>query len=272
MDIEWNDPNKLVAEVEKALKESCLNIRNHNEVIDQLADLKQEKDFRLFLIGLPYSGKSEDFASNNQYRAILLNSDDEERFVENFNRVCETYDIEDSKSFISNVLKINDDELKNSFWYDIIQACRKAKFEVDFNQWENRAGNAELGTTWLVNISIQYKVDNEDLVEFLSDCVNKEKVFAEYNSSLSPNYVVKFEEPLTGYKAFCLSQMQFDWMKEYLKNLRSNLLTKSDVDAWTLVMQLNNNLPDYPIPVGLLQMLPILIRQDRFLKQVFTGK
>ena len=95
-------------------------------------------------------------------------------------------DIEDSKSFISNILKINDDGLKNSFWYDIIQACRKAKFEVDFNQWENRAGNAELGTTWLVNISIQYKVDNEDLVEFLSDCVNKEKVLAEYNSSLSP--------------------------------------------------------------------------------------
>ena len=75
---------------------------------------------------------------------------------------------------------------------------------------------------------------------------------------------MKFEEPLTGYKAFCLSQMQFDWMKEYLKNLRSNLLTKSDVDAWTLVMQLNNNLPDYPIPVGLLQMLPILIRQIAF--------
>ena len=90
IDIEYNDPNKLVAEVEKALKESCLNIRNHTEVIEQLADLKQEKDFRLFLIGLPYSGKSEDFASNNQYRAILLNSDDEERFVENFNRVYET--------------------------------------------------------------------------------------------------------------------------------------------------------------------------------------
>ena len=269
IDLEYNSASSLVAEIDNALAERCVNIRNRDEIIEHLSNLGQGQNFRLFLIGLPYLGKATDFHLKNQYKALMLSDEDELRFIENFNSICDASEIEDSKSFLINKLGIANKEIKNSFWFDVIQASQKAKLEVDFNDWGNREVRPEWGSSWFINISVEYKLDNEDLLNFLSDCVNKDDVFSQFTASPVPLYIIKFEEPLYGYKAYCLDQMQFDWAVEYRENLRSHLLANSGTDAWKFVAQYNYEISQCPIPIRYLEMLPLLMREERFLNQVY---
>jgi len=269
IDISYNRTTEILSEVSTVLAERNINLRNNNELVEQLSKIEVGQNFRLFLIGLPYLGDAANFAEQNQYKALVFCDDQELRFVENFNKVCDATGIEDSKSFLINKLGIRGPEVKNSFWYDVIQACQKARREVDQNEWGNRGVTPELGTTWFINISVEQQLDNKELVKFLSDCVNKEDILSEYNLWEIPPYVLKIEEPIHGYKAHCLNQTKFDWLVEYRDNLRSYLLSDTGIDAWARVAQFNYQLAHCPLPVKLLLRLPELMKDERLITQVF---
>ena len=272
IDIEYSNTTSLMIEFDDILNNRSINNRNRTEVVDKISHLDQGKSFRLFLIGLPHHGKASDFEAKNQYKAVLLSDEDEVRFIERFNINCDAVEIAGSKSFLINKLGTSDQELKNSYWFDVIQASQKAKLEVDHNDWGNRKVSPELGTSWFINISVGYKLDKETLLNFLSDCVNKDEVYSQYVESPETLFILKFEEPLSGYKAHCFDQEQFDWISVYLEKLRAELLVKdSRNDAWSHVFNFNYELPECPIPHRIVRLLPILTRQDRLSSQLYTS-
>mgnify|MGYP001445879893 CR=1 FL=1 len=84
IDISYNRTKEILSEVSTVLAERNINVRNNNELVEQLSKIEVGQNFRLFLIGLPYLGDADNFAEQNQYKALVFCDDQELRFVENF--------------------------------------------------------------------------------------------------------------------------------------------------------------------------------------------
>ena len=222
------------------------------------------------LVGSPYYGSFKNFQTEHQYKAILVFSDQDQKFVKSFNRLCDETNISDPRSYILNNLKLDIKDLPD--WKDLIYACDQAKQEILNDKWEkNRGETPELGTTWLINVNFAMADEKNDLISFLSDCINSSKILEEYKKRADKVKIIKIAEPIRNFEAFILDEMQFYWLMTYTENLRSLILENTSSNSWTKISEFNGNLDQCPIPIRILPQLHQLARKDAFDHQIYSG-
>ena len=85
------------------------------------------------LAGLINFKNLEYFKKSSEWNPILIREKDDQEFVTRFNRICSEDEIEDKKNFLIKKLSLNEDDIKGSYWYDLLEATNGAKDEILIN-------------------------------------------------------------------------------------------------------------------------------------------
>ena len=136
------------------------------------------------------------------------------------------------------------------------QILRRTGHNVNGDR-HHRGVTPDVGTTWLINITIEYRASNSALIEFLSDCSNAPEVLREYETNAKP-FALKIKNPIALHHAFLLTSEQKDWVFEYLENLASEL-RKTSEPHWVVVATHNLSCSDCPLPLWVLTQLHQLL-------------
>ena len=242
--------------------------KHEQKLIEQLSEIPVHEKIRIMLAGLINFKNLEYFKKFSEWNPILIREKDDQEFVNRFNRICSEDEIEDKKNFLIKKLSLNEDDIKGSYWYDLLEATNGAKDEILINQWSrNRGRTPSLGTTWLVNIN--FEPESKNLQDFLSDCINGQEISSSIQAMSEELTIIKFAEPISMYEAFIFKEKQMMWIDDYLNSLTVMLGENSEMRSWDVIQKKNKSLDECPINLRVLPLLPQLLRKENIANQQY---
>lgn len=227
---------ELRSAVEQVLADHNVDAIARARTIGQLEAIAPGERCRIFLYGLPYFGRPEDFEATAKWGALLETPSNSLAVRGLFNEFCRLgADLADPTDFLTKEgAKHNLTSLtgRDGLWREVtglLLSSYLAKTEMTRGDpkvaGENRPYSRSSSSTWLryVTFTFQPAVPSE-LSAFLSDCHNAADIEATYLASQEDwTAVVKVPQPLDRYEAHLLGANAWSNLKAAVQELRARL-------------------------------------------------
>lgn len=253
------------------ISETC-----REQIMNRLNNLKLGKTCRLMLMGLPYFGSVENFEKDAEWRVLLEDSSNSEKFRWIFNDFCargaSTSNPEDfltkySKKF--GIRRTTDEAGEWRSYNDLLTAMYQAKEEICGQKdiYKSHRPYKENGaTTWLRYITFNY-IAKEDvaLLEFLSDCYNSKIILSSINNSGIEKHhaVIKIKMPLNGFEAYLLRKAEFNRFSSLLDSLRQTLFSTPEEEVFSVYeSEISKSCTSLPLPLYVIRRLDFFLENS----------
>ena len=277
VDLTYSSPADLASQVGDVLDQHRVSGAARRRILSELAAVDSHTDINLMFTGVPYFGAPASFNHDAEWGAILVTSDERERFLDIFNDVsARTEDIKDEQLYLPRY--IAPDSRAGSLWksyVDLIAAMEYARRELQGSEYadqDSRGYQRNLSTTWLRYITLKFApVVPTELQAFLDDVVNAGELTATYIAE--PHAwaaAVKLELPLTGSLGCLLNAEQADWLQTRRRELITDLRDATANAGWTTVAAWRTGLTTSPVPIPVIEQIAQLTRPERFAAQYMT--
>ena len=242
-----------ISSFDRWLSAKNINVVNLTKVREQINQVSVSAQFRVFFIGLPYYGSSEEFALTAPWLGLVLSGSQEVKFIERYNTVSASDFINDPDSYIVNTLGVSKSSPDFGMLCDMINATNEARHEVFRKTWSDYRGKTDdLSSTWLLNLSFYNISTTKPYDDFLSDCTNAREIRELIKlHNILPN-LVKVAHPLVAYEAFMLTKADFNWFQKFLFQLKQEIEATEPEQGWRTIDQFRDSLEFCPVPQRLI--------------------
>jgi superfamily II DNA or RNA helicase len=274
LDFPYSSREDLRSRLETILAQHHVADMFRDRIRTELEDLERTSEVSLMLTGIPYFGTPDDFQQSASWGAILVNSQDRDRFVHIFNDVsARSDDIKHVPGYLAPF--IAPDHRLGSLWksyVDLITAVEYARREINRIQFAGdgaRGYRESRGTTWLKYVTLTFEpVVPVALQEFLADATNKDILIASYLQDPARwRSVVRLELPLAGSLAWLLTADQTAWLQGAREQLIALLGNAAPENGFSEIGSWRSRLDCTPVPQPLVDQIARLIRAEHFATQ-----
>ncbi|MGV3527186.1 MAG: DEAD/DEAH box helicase [Candidatus Sericytochromatia bacterium] len=274
IDLTYKDVDDLLLTITDFLSSYHVPEAVRERIFTELKVISPGSEVRMMLTGIPYFGSEDKFDQHAEWGAILLSSEEHQRFLRIFNDVSwRMEDVKEQSSYLKQF--ITPDNHTGSLWksyVDLISAMEYARREINGVNYAGDAGRPfqrGLSTTWLRYVTFKYSAEVPQKLElFLGDVQNKDEIIIQYLTS-TKNWasILKLEMPLIGTWAYLLNESQDLWFNHEVERLQSRLQTILGERSFDEVNSWRSSLPSCPIPYRIVQKIDQVININRFSKQ-----
>lgn len=226
--------------VERVLDEHNADSIARARALSQLESIAPGERCRLFLYGLPYFGRPEDFDSTAKWGALLETPSNSLAVRGLFNEFCRLgADLSDPSDFlVKEGAKFNLTHLtgRDGLWREVtglLVSSYLAKAEMTRGDpkaaGENRPYSRASSSTWLRYVTFTHRpAVSPELATFLADCHNAPDIEAAYLESPEDwPAVVKVPLPLDRYEAHLVKAAPWAALRAAVQELRARLAEAS---------------------------------------------
>jgi hypothetical protein len=145
---------------------------------------------------------------------------------------------------------------------DAMDQARKEVLNDSSEAAQRRNYDPSSGTSWLKYYTFEYRPDlPPELDEFLKDAINRDDVAQQYLQSVDDwMKVLKVPLPLTGTKAYLLSEEQAEWFQAQREGLIGTLSESEVGEEFDMLDRWRRTLARIPVPTLIVRYF------DRFLR------
>ena len=235
-----------------------------NGLCNQIENLQTNQNARIILVGINYMKSRKDFERNSKWRPFFIKEDEDVDFVNFFNEISFSPIINDPTSYSNSMLNkypfIKDISLVKDFVY----ATNGAKKEMLNDISPNREYKIDLGTSWLINLSISFYDENLELSLFLDNCLNKSEILTLYKKNKKP-HAIKIKNPISNFFAILLDEEEYSWILNYRTSLLQKLINDNKKLPWEMIEIYNFQLEYCPLPQWILPRLYQILNEEDFI-------
>jgi superfamily II DNA or RNA helicase len=265
--VSYSNADDLEEKVNKVLEWHNASDAVRGRILSQVGRAEGGKRFNLLLTGLPFYGDPDQFEEEAEWGGLFVGPDERARFRTIFNEYSDLgEEIEKPKSFLRQY--VNPNSVRGSQWKgyrDMLDAMDQARKEVlnDSSEAAQRRNyDPSSGTSWLKYYTFEYRPDlPPELDEFLKDAINRDDVAQQYLQSVDDwMKVLKVPLPLTGTKAYLLSEEQAEWFQAQREGLIGTLSESEVGEEFDMLDRWRRTLARIPVPTLIVRYF------DRFLR------
>ena len=273
IDAGYRDHTELLTSVQATLEQHRVPSAVRQRLLERVAAVAPGGLCRLLLMGLPYYGSRERFATDAAWGAVLETGANSATFRHIFNESSSQgatlSDPTDLLVHHGGPYGIARDLAEGSEWrtyMDMLTSMFRAAQEVygstaTFKDQDHRAYQPYRSTTWLKYVTFHYRPSVPAALDaFLQDCYNRENILAVYQQAAARYpLLIKIPLPLSGFEAHLLDTEAAAWFQTTVDHLRSVLQTTPAPERCSTLDAERTRMPAVPVPPR------VLARLERFL-------
>lgn len=286
LDIKYGDAAEREESVRRLLLSHRVPEQRIASVLNEVRALPLAEEFQLILAGAPYYGPPEEFEEKAQWLASVLTKATRRVFVDLFNELCALG--RRSGEVVPDVLirtvaerhAIPSSSSEDSVWVQLFNlglSVQKAVMEVHEIDREHYSGGGRMrppnrATSWLkyVTFGLDAKLAPE-ISEFIADAVNREEIRERLIKSPGADAVlVRQPLPIAGSEVFAFDASGFEKLRRLVLELTNALSAVAPTNRVSATRAWFSSLPEFPLPLRLAELLPLLTRQDFWKANVLT--